>query len=287
MLSLSAIQVSSTSCTATNCDFENLYFYEFLSNQALDDKTFTFFYYTYSNGRKTLRLIDSNGNRPYFTDQALPEIDEALFQTWYLHSMDYDLGGTDFIADFDPPISPNITINPDLSFTGFGSCNEFSGVFDFTEYPNDGPMLVPRNFETPGNTCQFHYGFENFYFTHFEYIETLRYQVGENLSTGEAFFSFEKYPGFIFYFLNYPVLSVPDSEKNSFSVYPNPAQAKLFIKSTMDNFSISIKDINGRTVFTSENFNSNEIDISTLTSGMYFINLNSSEGNITKKFLKN
>lgn len=285
-ITFSNIEVSSSDCTDPNCYFEYLYFYELLSNQALEDKTFTYFYMVFSSGRKSFRITDSNGNLAYFTDLPIPGIDEALFQKWYLHAMDYDLGGMDFIADFDPPIAPSITINPDLSFTGFGSCNEFSGNFDYTEVPNSGELLFPKNFDSTNETCQFHADFEDYYFSQFEYDYPLYFQFWEDPNNGEAYFSFEVMAGFNFYFYNYPVLSVPDSEKNQFSVYPNPANDRLFIKSSENEFSISITDINGRIVKSLKKMVSNEVDVSNLKAGMYFINLSSSEGGITKKFIK-
>ncbi|MCB0464087.1 MAG: T9SS type A sorting domain-containing protein [Aequorivita sp.] len=286
-VTFSNIEVSSSDCTDPNCYFEDLYFYQLLSNHILDDKTFTYFYMVFSSGRKSFRLTDSSGNIAYFTDQPIPEIDPALFQTWYLHAMDYDLGGMDYIGSFDPPIAPTLTINPDLTFTGFGSCNEFSGNFDYTEVPNSGELLFPKNFDSTNDTCQFHTDFEDYYFSQFEYDYPLYFEFWEDPNNGEAYFSFEVMAGFNFYFYNYPVLSIPDLEKNSFLIYPNPANDRLFIKSSLNNLqSATITDINGRIVAKKISV-SNEIDVSNLKSGMYFITITSSEGIITKKFIKN
>ncbi|MDN3723201.1 T9SS type A sorting domain-containing protein [Aequorivita sp. SDUM287046] len=283
-IAFTSIAVSSTVCTAANCDFEDLYFYELLSNQNLDDKTFTYYYQVISNGRKTFRITDANGNRATFTDQPLEEIDEVLFQTWYLHYMEFDLGDTVFISEYTPSISPSITINPDLSFTGFGSCNEFMGNFNFTESPSNGTMLIPNNFDATLTLCDFHIDFENYYFSQFENDGILYFLVAEDPSTEEGYFIFEKAPGFLFHFYNYP-LSVPDIEKNSFSIYPNPTQDKLFVKSTIPISSSSITDLNGRNIISNEN-PSSEIDVSGLKAGMYFLTLESSEGNTTRKFIK-
>jgi len=285
-ISFSSIEVSSATCTSSNCDFEDLYFYEILSNQNLDDKTFTYFYQVITSGRKTFRITDSNGNRATFTDQPLEEIDEVLFQTWYLHYMEFDFGDTVFISEYNPSISPSITINPDLSYTGFGSCNDFMGTFNYNEIPSSGAILIPNDFDATLRICDFHRDFEVYYFSQFENNGILYFNFGEDPTTGEGFFSFEKAPGFVFHFYNYP-LSVKDSQKNSFSVSPNPAQDMLFIKSSLNNLqSATITDINGRIV-AKKNSVSNEIDVSNLKSGMYFITITSSEGNITKKFIKN
>ncbi len=285
-ISFTSIEVSSTICTSSNCNFEDLYFYQLLSNQNLDDKTFTYFYQVLSSGRKTFRITDSSGNRATFTDQPLEEIDSTLFQTWYLHYMEFEGGGIEFISEYNPPISPSITINPDLSYTGVGSCNDIMGSFDYSELPSNGIVLIPDNFDATIRICDFHSDFENNYFSQFENDGILYFDVGVDPNNGEGYFSFEKIPGFIFNFYNYP-LSVPDSEKNSFTLFPNPAQDKLFIKSSLSDFdSVSISDINGR-IMSKKISVSNEIDVSNLKEGMYFINIESPEGKITKKFIKN
>lgn len=286
-LALSEVQVSSTTCTSSYCEFEDLYFYEFLSNQTLDNKTFSYWYYVFSSGRKRLRLTDDNGNIAEFTDQPLPDIDTTLFKTWYLHYMSYDLGGGDIISDYDPPIAPTLTINPDMSFTGFGSCNEFSGSFDYTEFLNNGLVLMPKDFQATNDSCEFHNDFEDYYFSQFEYNYPIYFEVGEIPNTGESYFSFEVMAGFFFEFASYPVLSTPNIEKSTFSIYPNPVNDILFLKSTENSFSVSITGINGRIVISEKSNNSNIIDVSELNPGMYFIRIESSSGNITKKFIKN
>ncbi len=280
-------EVSSTDCTDPNCYFEDIYFYEYLSNQALEERTFTYFYFVFSNGRKIFRLIDANGNRAEFSDQPLEELDEGLFQKWYLHYMSYDLGEETYIGEYDPPIVPTITINPDLSYTGFGSCNEFSGKFDYSETSTNGSILISKDFLSTSENCEFHNDFEANYFAQFENDSTLYFQYWKDPNNGVEEFSFEVYPGFIFSFYNFPVLSVPDSEENTFLLYPNPSNNKLFIKAAETNFSISIFDTNGRKVLFEKQINSNEIDVSALKSGMYFITIESSEGKSTKKFIKN
>lgn len=287
-LTLSDIQVSSSPCNSSNCDFENLYFYGFLSNQALEDRTFTYFYMIFSSGRKSFRLTDAAGNRAEFTDQPLEELDEALFQTWYLHAMEYDLGGMDFIANFDPPIAPTLTINPDLSYSGFGSCNQFTGNFGYSELIMNGPVLISQDFQATEEICQFHNDFEEYYFSQFRYPDApLYFYVSENPDTGNASFSFETMPGFYFHFQNYPVLSIPDKEKDHFLIFPNPVTDKLSIKSSERNFSFSITDINGRMVMSNKRQVLDEVDVSDLKAGMYFIRVESSSGNTVKKFIKN
>ncbi len=81
--------------------------------------------------------------------------------------------------------------------------------------------------------------------------------------------------------------SVDSPLANSFSVYPNPANDVLNIANTIgaELISISVTDLNGRTV---KQFNSSveQINISDLNAGVYFVNINSTEGSLTKKIVK-
>ncbi len=77
------------------------------------------------------------------------------------------------------------------------------------------------------------------------------------------------------------------STANTFAVYPNPASDELTIKSNGDVISsISIVDVVGKVLFAESNLNSEikNIDISSFSAGIYFVNINN---NITKKVIKN
>lgn len=285
-IKISDVQLSSDQCTEPNCDYENRYFYEFLSNRNLEDKIFDYQYFNYSNSPKLFRLKDYNGNRADFSDSPLPVIDQTLFQEWHLHSMDVDLGHPRFIRNYEPPIFPTLTINPDLTFTGYGSCNDFSGRFDYTEYNSD-LMLIPKDFVVSTNTCQFHNDFEMEYFQNFSYNATLYFYVWTDPNNGYSTFSFEMYAGYLFNFGNYPVLSTSDLKKKASPIYPNPVNDILFINSEEKAISLIVTDINGRIVKLLENSVSKHIDVSNLESGMYFLIIKSSQERLTKKFIKN
>jgi len=80
--------------------------------------------------------------------------------------------------------------------------------------------------------------------------------------------------------------SVDNHLNDSFSIYPNPVEDVLRISNTIgaDILSVTITDINGRAV---REFGAiPEINISDLNSGIYFVNINSSEGGLTKKIVK-
>lgn len=86
------------------------------------------------------------------------------------------------------------------------------------------------------------------------------------------------------------VLPVKSFEAVGFSVYPNPVNDNFTIQNG-NNIAISgltISDINGRTVKTlNVNAIENQINISDLNSGVYFLNITSDSGSATKKIIKN
>jgi len=76
------------------------------------------------------------------------------------------------------------------------------------------------------------------------------------------------------------------STANTFVVYPNPASDELTIKSNGDVISsISIVDVVGKVLFAESDLNSEikNIDISSFSAGIYFVNINN---NLTKKVIK-
>jgi len=81
--------------------------------------------------------------------------------------------------------------------------------------------------------------------------------------------------------------SVDSPLANSFSVYPNPAKDMLNISNSIgaELLSVTVTDLNGRTV---KQINSSveQINISDLNAGVYFVNINSNEGSLTKKIVK-
>jgi hypothetical protein len=82
-------------------------------------------------------------------------------------------------------------------------------------------------------------------------------------------------------------LKVIDETLVDVSIYPNPVEDILTIKTSADVISkiATVFDINGRRVL-SMKLKSNTIDVSSLTGGVYFLRLES-EGKIMKrKFIK-
>ena len=67
------------------------------------------------------------------------------------------------------------------------------------------------------------------------------------------------------------------------SIYPNPSNGKLFISTSEVIKSIKVTNIIGKEIYSNNSFNDNSIDLINFNNGVYFINLSTEKGTITKK----
>ncbi len=89
----------------------------------------------------------------------------------------------------------------------------------------------------------------------------------------------------IVWFENLFILNVEENTTNLFSIFPNPTNGILNIKSATSIAEITIYNNLGQLLFTSEK--SNEVDISALSQGIYFVKIKDENGQTeTKKILK-
>lgn len=267
-------------CVEPNCYYENIYFYDILTTQNFQSKTFTYFY-NESNDYKYLRLRDAENNWAYFSTEPTQEPDSRLFQTWYLFMSEVDMGDPIFYTGPNPP---QIKINPDFSYSGIEDCALISGDLILGNGDeNYNFILQSRNYIKDETNCP--PGPVDYAMWELE----IGLPLGSSLyqgNDGNDYFQFETYPGFISYFRNV-LLSTPENQLSDLKIFPNPVKNKLFIISSESNLEVSITDINGRIINSINKLASNEIDVSALKPGMYFLNIQSAAGNITKKFIKN
>ena len=82
-------------------------------------------------------------------------------------------------------------------------------------------------------------------------------------------------------------LSTKDLSKVNFNIFPNPVEDVLNISKSSESeiISVDITDLNGRTI-KSVNNDFSTINVSDLSTGIYFINVRSEEGFATKKLIK-
>lgn len=214
--------------------------------------------------------------------------DPELFKTWNLYKMEFDFGGSLYIEDIDPPITPTLTIFEDLSFEGFGACNSFSGNFLYDEILD---KLMPYNYSDTTEECEteFHDGFELYYFEYFSLNQAHFYKIEISSSDNLQHLYFGQ--GQLGYWLDFIAgepLSTVENNSEKINVYPNPASDKLFIKSEEAQIiKTIIYSISGKSIMKIVP-NNESINISALAKGMYFIEITTSEGNRrVTKFIKN
>ncbi|WP_310991631.1 T9SS type A sorting domain-containing protein [Aequorivita marina] len=268
-------------CVEPNCYYEDLYFYEILTNQYLESKTLTYNYQE-RDGYKYLSLRDADYNYAYYSTKPAAVPNPLLFQTWYLYMTEFDLGDPVY---YSGPNSPQFTINQDFTYTGSEGCALISGDFilgnggEFYEF-----TLQSQNYQQDEDNCP--PGPVDYALQDLMYQDPL---LGCNFYTdndGIVHLQYETYAGFVSHFSN-QLLSVNENSLSDLVIFPNPTQNKLMIQSVIKNFDfVSIADINGRIIHSEKNMVSNLIDVSALKPGMYFITITSPEGNSTKKFIK-
>ena len=81
------------------------------------------------------------------------------------------------------------------------------------------------------------------------------------------------------------VKGTEDFNKIEFTLYPNPTKNKLFVESVEEILKINVYSQLGQLVIDKEF--TNEIDVSSLVNGLYFVEVETSSGNGIQKFIKN
>ena len=87
------------------------------------------------------------------------------------------------------------------------------------------------------------------------------------------------------------ILSSQDFHKTQFFIHPNPVKSQIFLtsKSTTGNLKVKIFNLEGKLLSTQDVVleNQTSIDVSSLISGIYFLNVEDESGYMeVKKFLK-
>ncbi len=87
--------------------------------------------------------------------------------------------------------------------------------------------------------------------------------------------------------INNTVASVNENILSSVSIYPNVTSDNFTVKNTSNIalISVTLFDINGRVVLKS-NLNNSVVNVSNLSAGMYFVEINSADAKITRKLIK-
>ena len=81
------------------------------------------------------------------------------------------------------------------------------------------------------------------------------------------------------------ILSTTEFNKNTISIYPNPVKDVLNIQSKEEVKSITLYDLSGKNIKATYNYQ--EVDMSALPSGVYLLKINTVQGSVTKRVVKN
>lgn len=115
-------------------------------------------------------------------------------------------------------------------------------------------------------------------------------EVGDIIS-GVADIYFDFNPAIVTNTVNTEIvepLSVGEFDLNKIKLYPNPANDKLELSSSQMIDKVSVVDINGRLLTEIEILSSSyTLDVSTFSKGVYFLEIQSGNSKVTKKFIKN
>ncbi len=206
--------------------------------------------------------------------------DPELFRTWYLYFIQASDVKVEYnVSEINPVIHPFITISENLNFNGEGACNTFNGNYEHlgTNY------LEAITFNNTANDCenQVHNSFEGDYFGFMQ--SGFWYSISQD-SDGLTLRLDHLLMGYAI-FKDYP-LSTSDFTINDIVIYPNPVSDQLFITSENTVIeTISIYTLTGKNVLEVIN-ETNSIDVSSFSKGVYFIEISSATGKSIKKFIK-
>jgi hypothetical protein len=80
--------------------------------------------------------------------------------------------------------------------------------------------------------------------------------------------------------------SVTDLSSNNFNIYPIPATNNLTIEAQNNDFtSLNLVDVTGKVILKKEFTQSTSLDVSHIAKGMYYLNLKTVEGKLTKQII--
>lgn len=207
------------------------------------------------------------------------QVDPSFFQTWYIFSYSVDLGATNYYYGEDVA---RMIIHEDLSFYATDNCWEMTGNFEIVEVNDPFEFeLIISNYE---KDCVLG-GSSN-------YILDLLFEfddlVSVNLSTGsnEDTLDMETFNGTGPSFKNVPTLTIPTINQKEIVVYPNPTSEIL----NFQNLPPSIKDVSlfniQGSLIKNYSVSENQLNISALPAGIYFIKILQDDSTTVKRIVK-
>ncbi|WP_179349345.1 T9SS type A sorting domain-containing protein [Winogradskyella pacifica] len=209
--------------------------------------------------------------------------DSNLYGTWYLHQLEADLDGVVWdYEDVQPDYIPQLTINSDLTFEGFGACNGFNGYYTYDAEQN---TLTPNSFVQSLAVCDTsgEINLENLFFNQVAANTSRSITLNSNADFTQL--RLENFPGYIATYRNVS-LSNSDQILSELKIYPNPVSDNLFIsKPNSEVLDVVLYDIYGNSVLQQKTIEES-VDVSILTEGIYFIKISSANDTRIQKIIK-
>ncbi|MGH1386397.1 T9SS type A sorting domain-containing protein [Kordia sp.] len=222
-----------------------------------------------------------------FTTTKVHSQDAQLLRTWYIIEVINDFVSTPYTQP--PTITEVGTITfldttDAINIIGFSGCNAFQvEASSFNHSENDYGSMILSNFSSETNYCsdaydnwegRFYWMLDNF----------MQYYL--HSANGVDYLDLEN-PLFSGIYLQSQPLSVTENSISNIRIYPNPTTDKLFVSNaTVQIKSFVIHNIQGQRIKEIKNTN-NIIDVSTLSKGLYFLEMVTPTGKFREKFMKN
>ncbi|RFN58925.1 T9SS type A sorting domain-containing protein [Marixanthomonas ophiurae] len=219
--------------------------------------------------------------------------DPDLIQKWYLHLITIEG------EDHSPAV---YGFYPDIEFADLGETHGFylpdplnvSCTIEDVVFSQDPPyfqlsenrVCFPKQtcLDGPEEPCSQIYGMHADF-----YYNTLQTLLNYNLVTngdGTQALEITNENGNVSLYGDEPLLQRSQFSENTFKIYPNPVSNQLFISSKNNTIEkLNVYSINGQLML-SVRKNTNQLDVSTLSNGLYFIEIASGNGSSVQKFIK-
>jgi hypothetical protein len=208
--------------------------------------------------------------------------DPELFKTWYITEVVDDFGAW-MVTDFTPRINPTLTLTETYSFSGEAACNTYSGTLS---YDNSNNYFEILSFERTNDDCNIksHNLFEGIFFEFFIVGHSFSPWVEDEGNGEQTFWTISPwYP--LLNGKNMP-LGVNEYAASNVIIYPNPVSNTLFVTSETPQIErLTIFSVSGQVVFFEEN-DTNSVDVSGLSEGVYFLEITSEKEKSIQKFIK-
>jgi len=265
-----------------NDEFKNIYF-SFFESGVLD--LFTYSIITEADESKTLLITNSLGDEVVYTNSYFdlaPQ--EVLENTWYLYNLTID--GDIFI----PPVNGELPYVP-LNFSEAWLQTDVCNYLDSNALFNvENSSFISTEFTFSLIDCSFQANatFEGIYFNFYFENNPLAYPFTYLITTEgtSKTLTITNYFGDEAIYGN-EMLSTLNFSISLFTIYPNPVRNsfKIVYKNNLKVKTVNIYDVLGKLVL-EEKEDVNQIDVSNLSNGLFFIKIETDKGNSTKKIIK-